>query len=96
MLKFTVVSLTSLFLLVGCNTAPPAPTTPAIDIAAEQGKIRDLETAWAKDAAASAILIRRLKASDRHHPTEHQSERHRCESDRRRPGELPKSLSMAG
>jgi uncharacterized protein (TIGR02246 family) len=55
MLKFTVVSLTSLFLLAGCNTAPPAPAFPAVDIAAEQGKIRDLETAWAKDAAAKDL-----------------------------------------
>jgi ketosteroid isomerase-like protein len=55
MLKFTVVSLTSLFLLAGCNTAPPAPAIPAVDIAAEQGKIRDLETAWAKDAAAKDL-----------------------------------------
>jgi len=55
MLKFTVVSLTSLFLLAGCNTAPPAPATPAVDIAAEQGKIRDLEAAWSKDAGAKDL-----------------------------------------
>lgn len=55
MLKFTVVSLTSLFLLAGCNTAPPAPATPAVDLAAEQGKIRDLETAWSKDAGAKDL-----------------------------------------
>src|ERR1700676_4322469 len=55
MLKFTVVFLTSLFLLAGCNTAPPAPAIPAVDIAAEKAKIHDLETAWAKDAAAKDL-----------------------------------------
>jgi len=55
MLKFTVVSLTSLFLLAGCDSAPPAPATPAVDIAAEQGKIRDLETAWSKDAGVKDL-----------------------------------------
>jgi uncharacterized protein (TIGR02246 family) len=55
MLKFTVVSLTGLLLLSGCNSAPPAPATPAVDIAAEQGKIRDLETAWVAAAAAKDL-----------------------------------------
>ena len=55
MLKFTVVSLTGLLLLAGCNSAPPAPTTPAVDIAAEQGKIRDLESAWAAAALAKDL-----------------------------------------
>lgn len=55
MLKFTVVSLTGLLLLAGCNTAPPAPVTPVVDIAAEQGKIRDLESAWAAAALAKDL-----------------------------------------
>ena len=55
MLKFTVVSFASFLLLAGCNTAPPAPSTPAVDISAEKAKIRDLETAWAKDAAAKDL-----------------------------------------
>ncbi len=55
MRKFTVVSLTSLLLLAGCNSAPPAPATPAVDVAAEQGKIRDLETAWAAAALAKDL-----------------------------------------
>jgi uncharacterized protein (TIGR02246 family) len=55
MLKFTVVSFAGFLLLAGCNTAPPAPSTPAVDISAEKAKIRDLETAWAKDAAAKDL-----------------------------------------
>lgn len=55
MRKFTVISLTSLLLLAGCNSAPPAPATPAVDVAAEQGKIRDLETAWAAAALAKDL-----------------------------------------
>jgi len=55
MLKFTVVSFAGFLLLAGCNSAPPAPATPVVDIAAEQGKIRDLEAAWAKDAAAKDL-----------------------------------------
>jgi len=55
MLKFTVVSLTSLLLLAGCNSAPPPPATPAVDIAAEQGKIRDLESAWVAAALAKDV-----------------------------------------
>jgi ketosteroid isomerase-like protein len=55
MLKFTVVSLTGLLLLAGCNSAPPAPATPAVDIAGEQGKIRDLESAWVAAAAAKDL-----------------------------------------
>ena len=54
MLKFTVVSLTGLLLLAGCNSAPPF-ATPAVDIAAEQGKIRDLESAWAAAALAKDL-----------------------------------------
>ena len=53
MLKFTVVPLAGLLLLAGCNTAPPS--APAVDIAAEQAKLRDLEAAWVKDAAAKDI-----------------------------------------
>ena len=55
MLKFTVVSFAGFLLLAGCNTAPPAPTTPAVDISAEKAKLRDLETAWAAAAAAKDV-----------------------------------------
>ena len=55
MLKLTVVSLASLLLLSGCNSAPPTPATPAVDIAAEQGKIRDVETAWNAAIAAKDL-----------------------------------------
>jgi uncharacterized protein (TIGR02246 family) len=55
MRKYTAVSLTGLLLLAGCNSAPPAPATPAVDIAAEQGKIRDLESAWAAAALAKDL-----------------------------------------
>ena len=55
MRKFTVLSLTSFLLLAGCNSAPPAPAVPAVDIAAEQGKIRDLESAWADAALAKDL-----------------------------------------
>jgi uncharacterized protein (TIGR02246 family) len=55
MLKFTVVPFAGFLLLAGCNTAPPPPATPAVDISAEKAKIRDLETAWAKDAAAKDL-----------------------------------------
>jgi uncharacterized protein (TIGR02246 family) len=55
MLKFTVVSFAGFLLLAGCNTAPPAPSTPAVDISAEKAKIHDLEAAWAKDAAAKDL-----------------------------------------
>ena len=51
MLKFTVVPL-ALF-LAGCNTAPPA--APAVDLVAEQSKIRDLESTWVKEAAAKDL-----------------------------------------
>jgi uncharacterized protein (TIGR02246 family) len=55
MLKFAVVSLSGLLLLAGCTSAPPAPATPVVDIAAEQGKIRDLESAWAAAALAKDL-----------------------------------------
>jgi len=55
MLKFTVLSFTGFLLLAGCNSAPPAPATPAVDVAAEQGKIRDIETAWSRDAGAKDL-----------------------------------------
>jgi uncharacterized protein (TIGR02246 family) len=55
MLKFTVVSFAGFLLLAGCNTAPPPPATPAVDISAEKAKIHDLETAWSKDAAAKDL-----------------------------------------
>lgn len=55
MLKFTIVSFAGFLLLAGCNTAPPAPSTPAVDISAEKAKIRDLETAWAAAAAAKDV-----------------------------------------
>src|SRR5712664_3883228 len=52
MFKLVVVPLTGFLLLAGCNTAPPP---PAVDLVAEQVKIRDLESAWAKDAAAKDV-----------------------------------------
>ncbi|MEO8050482.1 MAG: SgcJ/EcaC family oxidoreductase [Acidobacteriota bacterium] len=55
MLKFTIGSFAGFLLLAGCNSAPPAPTTHAVDIFAEQGKIRDLETAWSAAAAAKDL-----------------------------------------
>jgi len=55
MLKFTLVSFAGFLLLAGCNTAPPAPATPAVDVSAEKAKIRDLETAWAASAAAKDL-----------------------------------------
>jgi uncharacterized protein (TIGR02246 family) len=55
MLKFTVVPLTGLLLLAGCNTASPPPAAPAVDLVAEQTKLRDIESAWAKDAAAKDL-----------------------------------------
>jgi uncharacterized protein (TIGR02246 family) len=51
MLKFSVFPLTGLLLLAGCNSAPP-PAAPAVDVAAEQAKIRDIESAWVQEAAA--------------------------------------------
>ena len=51
MLKITIHTLGG-FLLAGCNTAPPAATAPAVDLTAEQSKIRDIESAWVKEAAA--------------------------------------------
>ncbi len=39
--------------LAGCTQAPPPP--PAIDLAAEETKIRDIETAWNKDWAAKDV-----------------------------------------
>jgi uncharacterized protein (TIGR02246 family) len=55
MLKVTLVPLASLLFLAGCETAPPTPATPAVDVAAEQSKIRDLETAWSAAAAAKDV-----------------------------------------
>jgi uncharacterized protein (TIGR02246 family) len=55
MLKFTVASFAGFLLLTGCNSAPPAPATPTVDISAEQGKIRDLETAWVAASAAKDL-----------------------------------------
>jgi uncharacterized protein (TIGR02246 family) len=53
MLKISMVSLAGVLLLTGCNTAPPP--APAVDIAAEQGKLRDVEAAWVKEAAAKDV-----------------------------------------
>ncbi len=53
MLKLTVVPFASLLLLAGCNTAPPA--APAVDLVAEQSKIRDIESSWVKEAAAKDL-----------------------------------------
>jgi uncharacterized protein (TIGR02246 family) len=49
---FTCLSGLLLVALAGCNTAPPA---PAVDVAAETGKLHDLEAAWAKEAAAKDV-----------------------------------------
>ncbi len=46
------VLLSLLTLLAGCNSAPPA---PVVDFAAEQTKIRDLEAAWVRNAAAKDL-----------------------------------------
>jgi uncharacterized protein (TIGR02246 family) len=54
MLKFSVFPLTGLLLLAGCNSAPP-PAAPAVDVAAEQSKIRDIESAWVQEAAAKDV-----------------------------------------
>jgi uncharacterized protein (TIGR02246 family) len=55
MLKCLVVPFAGFLLLAGCNSAPPAPAAPAVDISAEKAKIHDLESAWAKDAAAKDL-----------------------------------------
>jgi uncharacterized protein (TIGR02246 family) len=55
MLKFTAVSFASLLLLAGCNSAPTTPAAPAVDLVAEQSKIRDLESTWVKEAAAKDL-----------------------------------------
>lgn len=55
MFKLTFVSVTGFLLLAGCSTTPPAPVTSAVDISAEKAKIRDLEAAWSKDAAAKDV-----------------------------------------
>ena len=54
MLKFSAVPLTGLLLLAGCNSAPPA-AAPAVDVAAEQSKIRDIESGWVQEAAAKDV-----------------------------------------
>jgi uncharacterized protein (TIGR02246 family) len=52
--KTLLVSLSSLLLvaLTACTSAPPP---PAVDVAAEQTKLRDLESGWVKDAAAKDL-----------------------------------------
>lgn len=55
MLKFTVVPFASLLLLAGCNSATTAPAAPAVDLTAEQSKIRDIESGWVKEAAAKDL-----------------------------------------
>jgi uncharacterized protein (TIGR02246 family) len=52
MTKFLVVPLTGLLFLGACSTPPP---TPAVDVAAEQAKLRDLESGWVKEAAAKDL-----------------------------------------
>ena len=49
---FSLVSF-AVLMLAGCSQAPPP--APAIDLAAEETKIRDLETAWNKDWAAKDV-----------------------------------------
>jgi uncharacterized protein (TIGR02246 family) len=41
-----------LLALIGCNTPPPP---PIVDVAAETGKLHDLESAWVKEAAAKDV-----------------------------------------
>ena len=55
MLKFTVVPFAGLLLLAGCNSAPTTPAAPAVDLVAEQSKIRDIEASWVKEAAAKDL-----------------------------------------
>ena len=55
MRKFTVVLIAGFLLLAGCESAPPAPTAPAVDLVAEQAKLHDLEANWVKDAAAKDV-----------------------------------------
>lgn len=55
MLKLTVVPFASLLLLAGCNSAPTTPAAPAVDLVAEQSKIRDIESGWVKEAAAKDL-----------------------------------------
>lgn len=50
---FTCLSGLLLVALAGCNTAPPP--APAVDVAAETGKLHDLEAAWVKEAAAKDV-----------------------------------------
>ncbi len=51
MTKSYAVTATGLLILVltGCTQAPPPP--PAVDLAAEEAKIKELEAAWNKDWA---------------------------------------------
>ncbi len=53
MLKITVLPFAGLLLLAGCASAPPP--APAVDLVAEQAKIRDTEAAWAKEAGAKDL-----------------------------------------
>jgi len=52
--KIAPVCLTvlALAMLAACNSAPPV---PAVDVAAERAKIRDLEANWVKEAAANDL-----------------------------------------
>lgn len=51
MLKLISIPLVTL-MLAGCSSAPPA---PKVDLAAEQAKIRDLETAWNQELSAKDV-----------------------------------------
>ena len=53
MTKFGVVPLAGVLLLAGCASAPPP--APAVDVAAEQAKLRDIEAAWVKEIAAKDL-----------------------------------------
>ena len=53
--KLGYLAAVVLIALTACNTAPPAASAPAIDIAAEQAKLRDLEAGFAKEIAAKDV-----------------------------------------
>ncbi len=51
-MRKTGFAIFMLVALAGCNTPPPA---PAVDVAAETGKLHDVESAWVKESAAKDL-----------------------------------------